>query len=191
MKIAILGWGSLIWDKERAWMLPIENDKWQKGGPVLPIEFARISETRCGALTLVIDPENRTKVPTRFAVSSRTKVDDAICDLRTREGTVVNNIGYVDIVRGTYHCKTDYPQAVSIITKWAKKNFNAVIWTDLRSNFKCKRCRKFSIENALDYLHSLRPSQAEKARKYIKKAPPEIKTPLRKALCEDRWFKRK
>ncbi len=42
MKIAILGWGSLIWDRRD---LQIAGD-WQQGGPVLPIEFSRIYPTR-------------------------------------------------------------------------------------------------------------------------------------------------
>ena len=70
-------------------MLPIENDEWEKRGPTLPIEFSRISFTRCGALTLVIDPVNKIGVPARFAISKRKEIDDAICDLRTREGTAL------------------------------------------------------------------------------------------------------
>ena len=66
MKIAILGWGSLIW-------LPKDlkfdtNSGWKENGPVLPIEFARISKD--GRLTLVITP-NGTEVPTLYAVMSR------------------------------------------------------------------------------------------------------------------------
>lgn len=50
MKIAILGWGSLIWDKRNLRLA----GEWQVGGPVLPIEFSRVSGY--GRLTLVIDP---------------------------------------------------------------------------------------------------------------------------------------
>ena len=40
MKIAILAWGSLIWQpKELAYN---KTFGWQKDGPILPIEFARI-----------------------------------------------------------------------------------------------------------------------------------------------------
>ena len=49
MKIAILGWGSLIWNQNG---LPVKG-QWKKNGPVLPIEFSRVS--RDGRLTLVID----------------------------------------------------------------------------------------------------------------------------------------
>ena len=70
MKIAILGWGSLIW-------LPKDlnfdtNSGWKENGPVLPIEFARISQD--GRLTLVITP-NGTEVTTLYSVSSFDSLD--------------------------------------------------------------------------------------------------------------------
>ncbi|HOW68396.1 MAG TPA: hypothetical protein P5055_13320 [Candidatus Paceibacterota bacterium] len=58
MSIAILGWGSLIWNPRD---LPITGD-WQGDGPVLPIEFTRISDN--GRLTLVIDERHGVDVPT-------------------------------------------------------------------------------------------------------------------------------
>lgn len=50
MKIAILGWDSLIWDP-RSLKYDV-NTGWLTDGPKLPIEFARISND--GRLTLVI-----------------------------------------------------------------------------------------------------------------------------------------
>jgi hypothetical protein len=48
MKIAVLGWGSLIWQpRELRISLPI----WKTDGPELPVEFARVSMD--GRLTLV------------------------------------------------------------------------------------------------------------------------------------------
>ena len=49
MKIAVLGWGSLIWNKGNLRL----TTNWTDGGPILPIEFSRISDD--GRLTLVID----------------------------------------------------------------------------------------------------------------------------------------
>ena len=46
MKIAVLGWGSLIWDPKEL----DANNEWNNDGPFLPIEFARISNN--GRLTL-------------------------------------------------------------------------------------------------------------------------------------------
>ena len=95
MKIAIVGWGSLIWDKHE---FPKIVDGWTVGGPSVPVEFSRVSSSRHRSLTLVIDPMNGVDTPTRYAFSKRTRLKDAICDLRTRENTVYRNIGFVDIV---------------------------------------------------------------------------------------------
>jgi hypothetical protein len=49
MKIACIGWGSLIWDNGN---LDSKGD-WQNDGPMIPVEFARQSKN--GRITLVID----------------------------------------------------------------------------------------------------------------------------------------
>jgi hypothetical protein len=63
-----------------------------------------------------------------------------------------------------------------------------VIWTDLPSN--CERVvnRKFTGETAQTYVHGLEEEGAAKAREYIKKAPPEVETPLRQRMCGDLWL---
>ena len=86
MTIAIIGWGSLIWDPRD---LPREGI-WQDDGPELPIEFSRISVD--ARLTLVIDPADGSPVKTRYVLSPRTSLDDAIEDLRSREGTSRNGL---------------------------------------------------------------------------------------------------
>jgi hypothetical protein len=65
-RIAILGWGSLIWEPRELETI----GGWQMGGPVLPIEFSRVSND--GRLTLVVDEKNGVDVPTRYILSSRT-----------------------------------------------------------------------------------------------------------------------
>src|SRR5260370_551456 len=91
MKIGILAWGSLLWEKGN---LALAN-KWVLGGPKLPIEFSRVSVSRCGALTLVIDTKNGAENPTFFAESSFHNLGKAIRNLARREGTNPENIGYV------------------------------------------------------------------------------------------------
>src|SRR5256885_15588809 len=53
-KIAILGWGSLLW--EGGADFDRHHEDWQFDGPTLRLEFSRMSPSRLGALTLVIDP---------------------------------------------------------------------------------------------------------------------------------------
>ena len=60
MKIAILSWGSLLWQPKD---LQFNQEiGWSNNGPMLPIEFARISKD--GRLTLVITKDvKEVKVP--------------------------------------------------------------------------------------------------------------------------------
>lgn len=182
MRIAILGWGSLIWDPGD---LPREGS-WEQGGPRLPIEFSRISSD--GRLTVVIDPTHGEPVPTLFALSPRADLEDAICDLRAREGTTARNIGFVDVKYATERC-TVYPNAAAVIRDWARANgFDGVVWTDLPTNFQDEIRMAFSVENAQKYLNGLPKSVARRARKYIQNAPAEVDTPLRRKLRQSGWL---
>ena len=184
MKIAILGWGSLIWEQGDLLII----GKWQTGGPKLPIEFSRISDKRSRALTLVINPDFGELVSTRFAISKRKNLDDVICDLRIREGTLVKYIGFVNLLDGTERSNV-YPEASHIIRKWAlNMDYDAVVWTDLPSNFQKEIQKPFSILEAVNYLQALPEDGARKAREYIDKAPTEINTPLRKKLSDISWL---
>jgi hypothetical protein len=82
-RIAILGWGSLIWDKRPAF--DDLHEAWLDDGPMLPLEFSRMSGSRSGALTLVIDPEHGHPCRVQYALSRRTGAGDVIGDLRLRE----------------------------------------------------------------------------------------------------------
>ena len=92
-QIAILGWGSLLWDKRR------DFDKWhgawQFDGPILKIEFSRISSSRLGALTLVLDSVNGSDNQVAYCQSMRGNLSEAVEDLRIREGTSLANVGYI------------------------------------------------------------------------------------------------
>jgi hypothetical protein len=133
MKIAILGWGSLIWDKRD---LPIVGD-WQMHGPVLSIEFSYISSD--GRLTLVIDEKNGTAVTTQFARSACDNLNDAVASLRKREKTTKERIGFVNLMSNTERdwSRQHHPTACDRIKAWARThNWEAVVWTALTSNFR-------------------------------------------------------
>ena len=177
MKIAVLGWGSLIWEPRN---LPLKSD-WMQGGPELPLEFSRISKD--GRLTLVIDMENGERVPSRYAISERKDLGDAIADLRDREGTIRKHIGLLEIFSNTCSRK-EFPEHANVfdeMEEWCKANsFDAVIWTALPSQFKLETGESFTVDNAIKYLRSLPTTVRANALKYIKNAPTEVHTPVRK-----------
>ncbi len=178
MKIAVLAWGSLYWDKRE---LDIIKD-WTSGGVILPVEFARIS--RDGRLTLVITEEYGTDIETYWAISKYSNLEDAIENLREREGTNKRGIGFVDLISNENQSKFS-KLLLDRISSWAKeKSIDAVIWTDLKSNFSEKQKKEFSYENAEKYLMSLNREAKIKADEYIKKAPELTMTKLRERINE-------
>lgn len=182
-KIAILGWGSLIWDSRPEF--DERHGPWEADGPVLKLEFSRVSTSRRGALTLVIDNENGSECVVSYTLSNRSNPADAIADLRCREGTVMRRIGYY-FRDGSQKCDLQLPDTIA---DWAiKKGLDVVIWTGLPSNFKKEVKRDFSIQNAISYLQSLTPEGKSLAATYVWRAPNFIQTELRSALQIEPWF---
>ena len=64
---------------------------------------------------------------------------------------------------------------------------DAVIWTELPSNFKDHTGRDFSPEVAVKYLGELPKVLVDQAKEYVDRAPKEIETPLRAKLREEGW----
>jgi len=179
MKIAILGWGSLIW-QPKALKYDRELD-WDKNGPYLPIEFSRISND--GRLTLVID-DNATPVQVLFAISQYKKLDEAILDLAIREGCDKDRIGRYDKVSDEF-IPNDF-SFQKAIKEWIKKtDCDAVIWTNLGKRFKDKIGLTHNIENVIQYLETLPKEAKVIAEEYIRKAPEQIKTKFRKKIEEE------
>jgi hypothetical protein len=176
--IAILGWGSLLWDKKPEFDDQIGN--WQSDGPTLMLEFSRVSSSRDGALTLVIDEKHGSLCRVSFAVSKRRSLDDAVCDLRCREGTILRRIGIL-----SRDGRTGEPQVPQSIADWLNQtDHDAVVWTGLSNNFREKapshNC--FSVDEAIYYLRSLPPKGKAEAAEYIWRAPEFIRTALRDAV---------
>lgn len=182
-RTAILGWGSLIWDQRPEF--DTHHEPWLPGGPILKLEFSRISSSRKDALTLVIDNEHGTMCETNYCVSNRKDPDDAISDLRCREGTILRHIGYY-YADGSRTCRPQVPESIA---SWAAENgFDVVVWTGLPSNFKEMKNKDFSIENAIAHLQSLTPEGKSMAAMYIWRAPAFVKTRLRMAVEVEPWF---
>jgi hypothetical protein len=180
--IAILGWGSLIWKPEELHY----QEPWEKGGPVLPLEFSRITSDR--PLTVVLDPVNGVACPTRFAWSTKATLSDAVADLGQREGASEEHVGYIDL-QDNQSSIQKYPEQInidSVMHRWCKDNqIVAAVWTAIPPNFSERLGVNFSVEAALQYLKSLpKPAQA-RALEYIRKTPAEVSTPLRRRITTE------
>ncbi len=189
-EIRILGWDSLLWEPEetsdktshqRQERYPTEHDEWERLGPNLPLEFSRISRSRNGALTLVIDRDHGSPVEVWSARSRRSTLEDAIKDLTEREkAESEQQIGFVDCASGTHRGRDE--GICKAIEDWAKsRGAVAVIWADFEPNFERRTKRPWSIEHALDYIRSLRDDARAEARKYIRAAPELVRTAFREA----------
>lgn len=184
-RIAILGWGSLLWDKRPEF--DRTHDDWRLDGPTLPLEFSRVSATRGNALTLVIDTNNGTDCRTAYAMSKRQNPVDTIADLRCREGTIMKRIGQY-FADNSGRSKVDVPGA---IVSWAKeKRFDVVVWTALSSNFKQETKREFTVDAAIEHLQGLSPEGKANAATYVWRAPSFVQTKLREALETEPWFQK-
>ncbi len=195
MRIAILGWGSLLWDDEsdrgREFNRHLKDKKWHRDGPCLSLEFSRISKSRDGALTLVLDYTNGRPCQVRYAFSKRRCWRDAACDLRTREGTILEHIGcYLPTEPEENRWQNALNDSKANIEEWARANrIDVVVWTALKSNFQSKKSEPYSVQAAKRHLQSLDRKGRESPVQYIVKAPYSVHTPLRNAVQSESWFR--
>lgn len=193
MSIAILGWGSLLWDDrpEFATFKEQHHYPWQPNGPTLRLEFSRVSERRGKALTLVIEAEpHGADCVVAYSLSRRTELEDAVCDLRSREGTTLANIGFC-CSDPKKPVRTRDGRVLDIVRQWlVVRGHAAAVWTDLRSNFEkeSKSNAGFSVPNAVAHVQALSPAGQAKAAEYVWRAPNLVQTPLRTALQAEAWF---
>lgn len=79
--------------------------------------------------------------------------------------------------------KSHFKNSCKIVKKWCKKNkFDGAVWTALPSNFKEEIGKIFDNDAAVVYLKGLPETARANALRYIKNAPQEVVTPLRKEL---------
>jgi hypothetical protein len=156
-KIAILAWGSLLWDRTHR-----EFDKhhgaWKFDGPVLKLEFSRKSGSRLNALTLVIDSVRGEECKVAYALSKRRTVEKALADLETREGTNRRNIGCVFTDGSRRNGRA--ADSVDVILQWAQgAALDVVLWTDLPGDFDNVPRNEF-VKAAVDHVQRL-PAEAK------------------------------
>ncbi|MFC3061033.1 hypothetical protein [Paenirhodobacter populi] len=160
-------------------------------GPILPIEFCRVSgnDNPPRRLTLVIDDDIGVQCQTYVALSAFDDLEAARENLRSREGLAhVNGIGFA--VKGgasSARAIERHPKAVMAIEAWlAASDFDAVIWTALANNFAERAGEAFSVEASIRFLEAQPEEHLPRALEYIRKAPEPVQTPVRAAVSA-RW----
>lgn len=186
-RIAIIGWGSLIWELDRL-AARVEGD-WQRGaGPMLPIEFSRVSKKRLGALTACLDPVHGTDCATHVIRSTRTTVLRAAVDLALREQAAPTRIGLVAPARGLLQGRDG--RVCSRVAAWCRETgHDAAVWTDLEANFETVAGRTFAPAAAAAYLAGLEGASRVMAVRYVANAPAETDTKLRRHLAGLDWWR--
>jgi hypothetical protein len=151
MKIVYLGFGSLLWNFDELSL----SSEWIKSDDLkLPLEYSRIS--RDGRMTLVIDEINGTYNNIRYAISKNTNVNKAIKNLKIREKTTKQNIGYINRNNGKSRTMHMTDKLKSVITNWMiQNNIDVVIWTNLQPKWINKNniIEKYDIKNAFRYYY--------------------------------------
>ena len=199
MKIAILGWGSLIWNPGQ---LAITHDGWHTDGPLLPIEFARISDEGDVPLLTLVLRADADYIPTHWARSAHKHLGRAIRNLAARENTDARHIGYLKggdrpiadrswftaiskAEVGTGHTAATAATVLERIDWWrAQHGFDAVVWTDLASNFEDIWRGPLDRDDVVAYLQT-RKEHAFAAEEYVRRAPRQTRTRIRRFLEDE------
>lgn len=171
MRIAVIGWGSLIWDPRDLQI----KDKWHSDGPMLPVEFARVSSE--DRLTLVL-VDTVALQPTLWVLSGKPTLAEAVRNLAKREGTTDSNIGRWSSTDEQINFQV---QVRTLIGQWAQeRKLDAVVWTALGPKKPNGENGLATEDELIEYLRTLvEGRKALAAKEYIEKAPTQIKTLLR------------
>jgi hypothetical protein len=187
-KIAVIGWGSLIWDLDD--LAPKVAGDWvMEGGPSLPLEFSRVSPKRAMSLVVVVDPDDGAPCPSHVNASVRDDIHAAAHDLQRRErAQTVAQIGAV--CRRTGFSRATDTRIAEIVLAWCEAHDVAgAVWTDLPRNFAEITGKPFGIPAGMAYLRELPEHALAEAVRYITLAPVQTATPLRAALEREDWWR--
>ena len=136
------------------------------------LEFAR--QSMDGRLTLVIYRTTAVSHSLWIRMNTTT-LDSAVRNLKDREGTKSQYIG-------VWNAGVD-TETIPGLADWAESiGASAVVWTDLPSKFDGRNGIAPSQEEAIDYLTSLDPASRNRAERYVRHAPKQIRTPYRDAF---------
>jgi hypothetical protein len=189
LRVAVIVWGSLTWDETR----PLKRrGNWRKDGPILPIEFARVT-TQDGRnkarVSLVILPGAH-PVMTYWTELDVTSIHKAREHLAGVEGVTakdrLSRIGFWSPQESFGRVK-DVTIDIGI---WANAiGLDGAVWTDLKPNLPDDKAQRYSMNLPAAVIqqierHGSNPVWLSEARDYVEKAPLQITTLCRGAMNE-------
>lgn len=140
--------------------------EWHANGPGVQVEFAR--QSRDGRLTLVMVGSGPV-VASLWAVLGVADLASGAEALRRREETASRYIGVWPSAAA--------PQSIGV---WAEEHkLTGVVWTALPPKFQDTEARVATAAETMSYLRSLQGERMERAREYVRRAPVQIRTPIR------------
>lgn len=169
MKIACLGWGSLLW---KTGALRVRGD-WRADGPEVSVEFCRVADGGELSTALCL---NAPVLPVFWSLVDTDDLADACHMLRAREQIPeqrTDGVGTVLVKQG---------HGGHLIPWAAARGLDAVIWTGLPPRFAGVENRVPSQEDAVRYLDELEGEAGQHARHYIEQVPRQLDTPYRAAI---------
>ena len=151
-------------------------------GPILPVEFARISQD--GRLTLVVLPGYEHQCKVSWITSQHLTVEDAVTNLAAREG--INPEHATSSIHGVLatgdRLGNVLDEVADPVRTWmnTEPNLHASIWTGLGEGTRWQEhgYDGFTVDNALDYLSGLRGDMRRSNAEYFAKALRSIRTPV-------------
>ncbi|WP_182630025.1 hypothetical protein [Pantoea hericii] len=175
MKIACLGWGSLIW---KTGDLPVASP-WHHDGPAVPIEFVRIADG--GELSTAICL-NAKPVQVLWARLNTASLESACRALRLREAIPDSRVDGIGMITVTEN-------ATGPLAEWAQtKGIEGLIWTGLPARMAGTEGQIPTLDDARHYLQNLTGETREHAFHYIEQVPAQIDTVYRRAFADlARW----
>jgi hypothetical protein len=138
-------------------------------------------------LVLALDPEAGVPCATHTIRSRRRTLAAARSDLAARERAPVGRIGWAG---ADGDGESRLPVVVETVAGWcARDGWAGAVWTDLEPNFAAHTGRAFSVRAGIAYLKRLEEECLAEAHRYIRQAPFTTRTPLRRALARDPWWR--
>ncbi len=169
--IAVLGWGSLIWDPRE---LVLENP-WVGNGPMIRVDYLRRSSRNRVTLVLHQSAAEVPSLSTSYAGSNWTRVRDMLV---LREGVTAQP-------EAIHHWTTGEGEGVNIagLPKWAESNgVDHVLWTALPPRWDRIDGRVPTLEQVVGFLEGLRPDRHHAAEEYVRRTPAQVMTTIREAI---------